>query len=39
MVFLDGPGFTGDPPGLRTIQRGPLMLVRKLAWTQFAYKD
>lgn len=27
MVFLDGPGFTGDPPGLRTIQRGPLMLV------------
>ncbi len=26
MVFLDGPGFTGDPPGLRTIQRGPLML-------------
>jgi hypothetical protein len=27
MIFLDGPGFTGDPPGLRTIQRGPLMLV------------
>ena len=27
MVFPDGPGFTGDPPGLRTIQRGPLMLV------------
>ncbi len=27
MVFLDGPAFTGDPPGLRTIQRGPLMLV------------
>ena len=27
MVFLDGPGFTGYPPGLRTIQRGPLMLV------------
>jgi hypothetical protein len=26
MVFLDGAGFTGDPPGLRTIQRGPLML-------------
>jgi hypothetical protein len=27
MVFLAGPAFTGDPPGLRTIQRGPLMLV------------
>ena len=27
MVFLDGPAFTGDPPELRTIQRGPLMLV------------
>jgi hypothetical protein len=27
MVFLDGPTFTGDPPGLRTIQRGPLMLI------------
>ena len=27
MVFLDGPAFTGDPPGLRTIQRAPLMLV------------
>ena len=27
MIFLDGPGFTGDPPGLRTIQRGRLMLV------------
>ena len=27
MVFLDGPAFTGDPPRLRTIQRGPLMLV------------
>ena len=27
MVFPDGPAFTGDPPGLRTIQRGPLMLV------------
>jgi hypothetical protein len=26
MVFLDGAGFTGDPPGLRTIQRRPLML-------------
>ena len=20
MVFLDGPAFTGDPPGLRTLQ-------------------
>jgi hypothetical protein len=27
MTFLDGPAFTGDPPGLRTVQRGPLMLV------------
>jgi len=27
MVFLDGRAFTGDPPGMRTIQRGPLMLV------------
>ena len=27
MIFLDGREFTGDPPGLRTIQRGPLMLV------------
>jgi len=27
MVFLDGPAFTGDPPGPRTIQRGPLILV------------
>jgi hypothetical protein len=27
MIFLDGQGFTGNPPGLRTIQRGPLMLV------------
>ena len=27
MVFLDGREFTGDPPGLRTVQRGPLMLV------------
>lgn len=27
MAFLDGPAFTGDPPGLRTIQRGPLMIV------------
>ena len=27
MIFLDGHEFTGDPPGLRTIQRGPLMLV------------
>jgi hypothetical protein len=27
MAFLDGHTFTGDPPGRRTIQRGPLMLV------------
>ena len=27
MIFLDGREFTGDPPGLRTTQRGPLMLV------------
>jgi hypothetical protein len=27
MAFLDDPAFTGDPPGLRTTQRGPLMLV------------
>jgi hypothetical protein len=27
MIFLDGKGFTGDPPGLRTVQHGPLMLV------------
>jgi hypothetical protein len=27
MIFLDGRDFTGDPPGLRTVQRGPLMLV------------
>ncbi len=27
MVFVDGTALTGDPPGLRTIQRGPLMLV------------
>ena len=26
-MFLDAPAFTGDPPSLRTIQRGPLMLV------------
>ena len=26
VIFLDGQEFTGDPPGLRTIQRGPLML-------------
>jgi hypothetical protein len=24
MIFLDGRDFTGDPPGLRTVQRGPL---------------
>jgi hypothetical protein len=23
MIFLDGREFTGEPPGLRTIQRGP----------------
>jgi hypothetical protein len=27
MVFLDGREFTGEPPGVRTVQRGPLMLV------------
>ena len=27
MIFLDGREFTGEPPGLRTIQRGPLMRV------------
>jgi hypothetical protein len=27
MVFLDGREFTGEPPGLRTVERGPLMLV------------
>ena len=27
MIFLDGWEFTGEPPGLRTVQRGPLMLV------------
>jgi hypothetical protein len=27
MIFLDGRDFTGDPPGLRTVQRGQLMLV------------
>ena len=27
MIFLDGPEFTGEPPGLRTVQRGQLMLV------------
>jgi len=27
MIFLEGKGFTGDPPGLRTVQHGPLMLV------------
>jgi hypothetical protein len=26
MVFPDHPGFTGEPPGLRPIQRGPPML-------------
>jgi hypothetical protein len=24
--LLDGREFTGEPPGLRTVQRGPLML-------------
>jgi hypothetical protein len=27
MIFLDGPEFTGKPPGRRTVQRGSLMLV------------
>ena len=27
MIFLDGREFEGEPPGLRTIQRGQLMLV------------
>jgi hypothetical protein len=27
MIFLDGREFPGEPPGLRTVQRGPLMLV------------
>ena len=27
MIFLDGREFTGKPPGLRTVQPGPLMLV------------
>ena len=26
MIFLDGREFTGKPPGLCTVQRGPLML-------------
>ena len=26
MLFLDGREFTGEPPALRTVQRGPLML-------------
>jgi hypothetical protein len=26
MIFLDGREFTGEPPGLRTVQRGPLAL-------------
>jgi len=26
MIFLDGREFTGEPPGLRTVQRGPLTL-------------
>jgi hypothetical protein len=27
MIFLDGKDLTGDPPEVRTIQQGPLMLV------------
>ncbi len=27
LIFLDGREFTGEPPGLRTVQRGQLMLV------------
>ena len=27
MIFLDGRVFTGEPPGLRTVLRGQLMLV------------
>ena len=27
MIFLDGREFTGEPPGLRTVQRSKLMLV------------
>ena len=27
MIFLDGREFTGDPPGLRTVQRGQLTRV------------
>ena len=27
MIFIDGREFTGQPPGLRTVQRGQLMLV------------
>ena len=27
MIFLDAREFTGEPPGLRTVQRGQLMLV------------
>jgi hypothetical protein len=27
VIFLDGREFAGEPPGLRTVQRGPLMLV------------
>ena len=26
MIFFDGREFTGEPPGLRTVQQGPLML-------------
>ncbi len=27
MIFLDGREFAGEPPGLCTVQQGPLMLV------------
>jgi hypothetical protein len=27
MIFLDGREFTGEPPALRTVQRGQLMLL------------
>jgi hypothetical protein len=39
MIFLDGREFTGVPPGLRTVQRGPLtrtsapLLRPPCAWT------
>jgi plasmid stabilization system protein ParE len=27
LAAVDGRDFTGEPPGLRAVQRGPLMLV------------